>query len=501
MKVPEWAQKQRTAHSRATMLMEISNPTDSSSGPFAYRDHLPQTDLYRHIGLSGAILLVIGNVIGSGIFLTSGVMLQRMPSDSLLIMAWIVGGVLALAGALTYAEMGAMFPRSGGLYLFLHEAYGPLPAFLFGWASLLVVLTGQIGAIAIGFSEYFSYFFPYFASSHILLRIPLAGSHAVVFTANKLAASLAILFLGAVNYVNARSSNHLNAALTIVKIAGICTLPVLAVCFSKAHPLWTPVIPAGMTGAASAFGVAMIAVLWAYDGWQYVPFAAGEIQNPQKNIPRALGVGVALVVIIFVAVNLAYLHALTTEQMRGLIRVGEGSATALAGPMAGRLVSAAVLTSTFGCCAAMMLVCTRLFFAMGRKGVFPRSIGSIHTKYGTPHVAIMLTTGWAILYALSGSYEQLFTYVIFSGLVFAVLGGVALFVLRRKLPGHLRPYRVLGYPVVPCIFIAGTCLLVFNTLVEKPLESFAGLGLILLGLPAYWFWHGFSGDKKNTLGG
>jgi APA family basic amino acid/polyamine antiporter len=462
-------------------------------------DYLLQADLERHIGFPSAVLLVIGNVIGSGIFLTSGIMLQRMPSDSLLILAWIVGGVMALAGALTYAEMGAMFPRSGGLYLFLHEAYGPLPAFLFGWASLLVILTGQIGAIAIGFSEYFSYFFPYFASSHVLFRFSLGGGHVAVFTANKISAALAILFLGAVNYVNARSSNHLNAALTLAKIMGICALPVLAIFFSRAHPQWTPVIPTGMTRTASAFGVAMIAVLWAYDGWQYFPFAAGEVEEPQKNIPRALGLGVALTVVIFVAVNLAYLHALTGEQMRGLVRVGEGSATALAGPMAGRLVSVAVLTSTFGCCAAMMLVCTRLFFAMARKGVFPKGIGSIHPKYGTPHLAVTLTTIWAVLYALSGSYEQLFTYVIFGGLLFAVLGGMAVFVLRQKLSAHARPYRVWGYPVVPCIFIASSCLLAFNTLVEKPLESFAGLGLIVLGLPAFWYLHGSSSPKNKSL--
>jgi len=479
------------------MAADISNPAVPCDAIAASSDL--RSDLRRHIGLLGAILLVIGNVIGSGIFLTSGVMLQRMPSASLLILAWVVGGALALAGALTYAEMGAMFPNSGGLYLFLHEAYGPLPAFLFGWASLLVILTGQIGAIAIGFSEYFSYFVPYFSSSHVLFRIPMAGSHLLLLTANKVTAAIAILFLGAVNYVNARSSNHLNAVLTIAKIAGICALPLLAVFFSRATPQWIPVIPSGMNSVASAFGVAMIAVLWAYDGWQYVPFAAGEIERPQKNIPRALALGVALVVIVFVAVNLAYLHALPADQMRGMVRIGEASATALAGPAAGRLVSAAVLTSTFGCCAAMMLVCTRLFFAMARKGVFPRSVGRVHPKYGTPHVAIVLTTAWAILYALSGSYEQLFTYVIFGGLLFAVLGGVSLLVLRRKLPGHARPYRVAGYPIVPCIFIAGSCLLVVNTVINKPVESFAGLGLIALGLPAYWWWHGFSRDRTQSL--
>jgi len=444
-------------------------------------------ELPRHIGFTSAVLLVIGNVIGSGIFLTSGIMLQRMPSDSLLILAWVIGGLVALAGALTYAEMGAMFPRSGGLYLFLYEAYGPLPAFLFGWASLLVILTAQIGGIAVGFSEYFSYFFPYFASSHALFQISLPGDHIFVFTANKVIAALAILFLGGVNYVNARRSNHLNALLTVAKLAGICALPLLALFFSKARPRWIPIIPKHMTSVASAFGVSMIAVLWAYDGWQYFPFAAGEVHNPQKNVPRALALGVALTVIIFVAVNLAYLYALNGEDMRGLVRVGERSATALGGPAAGRFVSVAVLASTLGCCAAMMLVCTRLFFAMARKGCFPSIVGRIHPRYKTPHIAVALTTAWAMLYAMSGSYEQLFTYVIFASLLFAVLGGGALFVLRRKLRDQVRPYRVWGYPLVPCIFIASSCLLACNTLISKPVESVSGLILISLGVPAFLY--------------
>jgi APA family basic amino acid/polyamine antiporter len=471
------------------MTLRQSNSAVIASDDTTDAQPASREELRRHIGLFSVVLLVIGNVIGSGIFLTSGVMLQRIPSPSLLILAWVAGGVLVLAGALTYAEMGAMFPNSGGLYLFLHEAYGPLVSFLFGWASLLVILTGQIGAIAIGFSEYFSYFFPFFSSSHALFSIPL-GHHVLAFTANKLTATIAIAFLGLLNYIDARKSNHLNVVLTIAKIAGICALPVLALFFGRVHPQWTPVMPLGMTGVASAFGVAMIAVLWAYDGWQYVPFAAGEIEDAPKNLPRALIVGVLLVIVIFVTVNLAYLFALPADQMRGLVRVGEASATALAGPWGGRLISIAVLFSTFGCCAAMMLVCTRVFFAMSRKGVLPEIFGRVHPKYGTPYAAVVLTTAWAIFYALSGSYEQLFTYVMFGGLLFAVLGGLSLFVLRRKLRTQVRPYRVWAYPLVPCVFIAGTCLLVVNTIVQKPFESIAGLGLIALGLPAYWYWHG-----------
>lgn len=455
-----------------------------------------QVEMERHIGLSSVVLLVIGNAIGSGIFLTSGVMLQHIPSASLLIAAWIVGGLLVLAGALTYAEMGAMFPQAGGLYLFLHEAYGPLVAFLFGWASLLVILTGQIGAIAIGFSEYFSYFFPFFSTNHVLFRIPVFG-HQAAFSANKLIAAVAIVFLGIVNYFDARKSNHLNAVLTLAKIGGICVLPLMALFFSRSQPHWVPVEPANMGGVGSAFGVAMIAVLWAYDGWQYVPFAAGEISKPEKSLPRALIVGVFLVVMIFIAVNLAYLHALPITQMEGLVRVGEASATAFMGPFGGRFISATVLVSAFGCCAAMMLVCTRLFFAMSRKGVFPRNIGKVHSKYKTPYQAVVLTTVWAIFYVLSGSYEQLFTYVMFGGLLFAVLGGTSLFVLRYKFPKQARPYRVWGYPIVPCIFIAGSCLLVVNTIVKMPFESLAGLLLILFGIPAYWYWHrGGSSDSR-----
>ncbi|MBV9482855.1 MAG: amino acid permease [Acidobacteria bacterium] len=473
----------------------VSPPTGQEIATFS------QVDLKPHIGPFSVVLLVIGNAIGSGIFLISGVMLGHMPSASLLILAWIIGGALVLAGALTYAELGAMFPHSGGLYLFLHEAYGPLVAFFFGWASLLVILTGQIGAIAIGFSEYFSYFFPFFSSNNILFVVPFVGHSGLAFTANKLIAVLAIALLGALNYVDAQKSNHLNVVLTVVKIAGISALPAMALFFTRAHPQWHPVVPLHMTGPATltAFGVAMIAVLWAYDGWQYVPFAAGEMVDAQKNLPRGLILGVAIVIAIFVNVNLAYLYALPAQQMRGLLRVGEASATAMMGINGGRFISAAVLTSAFGCCRAMMLVCTRVFFAMARKGVFPKTFGRVHARYGTPYAAIVLTTIWAILYAVSGSYEQLFTYVMFGGLLFAVLGGAAVFFLRHRLPEQARPYRVWGYPLVPCIFIGGSCLLVVNTLVEKPIESFVGLALIFAGLPAYWYWHVAPQTQKRSL--
>ena len=444
-------------------------------------------DLQRHIGIWGATLLVIGNVIGSSIFLVSGTMLEKIPSASLLILSWVVGGVLILAGALTYAEMAVMYPRSGGLYIFLREAYGPLLAFLFGWACLLVILTGGIAAIAIGFAEYFSYFFPWLSSSHVLFAIPIAH-HVLLFTANKITAVTAILLLGAVNYVSARSSNRLNAVLTVAKVLGIVSLPLLAIFWGRAHPNWIPIVPSGTTRLGASFGVATIGVLWAYDGWQYVPFAAGEIRDPQKNIPKALTLGVLLVVAIYVIVNIAYVYALPFEEMRGVVRVGEKAATVMAGAGAGRFLSVTVLTSAFGCCAAWMLVCARVFFAMARDGAFLKSVGSIHPKYGTPNVAVALTTFWAVLFAFSGSYEQVYTYVVFGGLLFGVLGGAAVFVLRYRRPEIPRAYRAWGYPIIPAVFVLGLGALLVNTLFEKPVESLAGLALIALGLPAYFYW-------------
>lgn len=387
-----------------------------------------------------------------------------------------------------------MYPRSGGLYIYLREAYGSLLAFLFGWACLLVILTGGIAAIATGFAEYFSYFFPWLSSSHVLFATSIAH-HVLLFRANKITTVAAILLLGTINYVNARSSNHLNAALTVLKVLGISSLPLLAIFFGRAHPSWIPIVPFGATRLGASFGVATISVLWAYDGWQYVPFASGEIRNPQRNIPKALTLGVSACAAVYLIVNIAYLRALPLGQMSGVVRVGEKAATVMAGASAGRFLAVTVLTSAFGCCAAWMLVCARLFFAMARDGVFPHSVGRIHPRFGTPSAAVALTTFWAVLFALSGSYEEIYTYVMFGGLLFGMFGGAAVFVLRRRRPEIPRVYRVWGYPVVPAVFVLGLGALVVNTLIEKPVESLTGLTLIALGVPAYFCWR----QRKSTV--
>ena len=450
---------------------------------------VPQDEgLVRAIGLPSAILFVVGGVIGSGIFLTTGVMAARIPSVPLLLMAWTLGGVLAIAGGLTYAEMAAMFPRSGGVYVFLKHAYGPLPAFLYGWASLMVVISGGTAAVAVGFAEYLSYFLPAVSSQNVLAIVPMPWGALTLSGAN-VAATASIAILAAVNYVGVRSGSMVTAVLTAAKVGALATLPVLAMVATRVTPVMTPVVPPDVVRPLASFGIAMIAVMWTYESWYFVILAAGEIKDARRNLPRALVGGILALTFIYLTVNIAYFFALTIDEMKGVVRIAERAATALAGPGGATFIASTVVVSTFGCNAAAILAGSRLLFAMARDGAFLPFASRVHPRYRTPHVAIIALAVWSSILALSGTYEQLFTYVMFASILFSVAGGVALFRLRRLMPDHPRPYRTWGYPLVPLIFITGSLAFVMNTLVERPTESLAGLGLLALGLPVYWYWN------------
>jgi APA family basic amino acid/polyamine antiporter len=461
----------------------VSSQAAEAIDPGAHADR----QLVRAIGLGSAILFVVGSVIGSGIFLTTGVMAATIPSASLLLLAWTLGGMLAIAGGLTYAEMGAMFPRSGGVYVFLREAYGTLPAFLYGWAALLVVISGGIAAVSVGFAEYLSYFFPSLSPSVVVLSADL-GFRGISISAGQLVAAAVIAVIGAINYVGVRRGNFVVVVLTGAKVGALAALPIMAVLAARVTPVLTPVVPPDLARPAAAFGLAMIAVLWTYEAWYFVTYAAGEIRDPQRNIPRALLAGLLLLTTIYVVVNVAYLFALTVDEMRGVTRIAERAATALVGPAGATFVALTVVVSTFGNNVAAMLAGSRLLFGMASDGVFFPSCRRVHQRYRTPHTAIVALTIWSAILALSGSYEQLFTYVMFASILFSVAAGAALFKLRRERPDHVRPYRTWGYPIVPIVFIAGSAAFVLNTLVERPVESLTGLGLLALGLPAYWYW-------------
>ena len=445
-----------------------------------------ESRLVRAIGLRDATFLVITNVIGSAIFLTPGMMAATLPSESLLLLAWIAGGAIAVCGGLTYAEMGAMFPRSGGLYVFLEEAYGPLVAFLFGWAGMLVIMTGSIATVAVGFAKYFSYFVPALGTDRLVIALPLPwGSWAI--TAGQLVAAVSILALGAVNYVGIQAANRLQATLTVVKIAALAALPLIALALHPSSLTLTPVVPA-IASPVRAFGVVMIAVMWAYEGWYYLPFCAGEIADAPRVVPRALLIGIAALIAIYTTVNVAYMLALPLAEISGVERIAEKAVSALVGPIGASLVAATVVISTLACNAAAVIATSRACFAMAADRQFFGAAAAIHPRYRTPHVAILLTCAWAALLTLTGTYEQLFTWVTFASVVFGVLGGLAIFRLRSTHAEVPRPYRAWGYPIVPILFVAGLLVLVLNTLVEKPLESLIGLGLVALGLPGYWYW-------------
>jgi APA family basic amino acid/polyamine antiporter len=446
----------------------------------------PDARLIRAIGLRSATLLVITNVIGSAIFLTPGSMAATLPSEALLLLAWIAGGVIALCGGLTYAEMGAMYPRSGGLYVFLEEAYGSLVAFLFGWACMLVILTGSVATVAVGFAKYFSYFVPALSTTHEVIALPMPWGLWSI-SAGQIVAALSILGLGAVNYFGIKSGNRLQATLTVLKIAALVALPVVALALHPVTPSFTPVVPP-IANPAAAFGVVMIAVMWAYEGWYYLPFCAGEIENPRRSVPLALVIGIVALVVIYLSVNIAYMLALPLDEIQGVERIAEKAVTALIGAGGARIVAATVVVSTLGCNAAAVIAMSRACYAMASDGMFFKAAAAVHPRYRTPHVAIAMTCAWSALLTLTGTYEQLFTWVTFASVAFGVLGGLAIFRLRRVKPDALRPYRTWGYPLVPALFVAGLGVLVVNTVVERPAESLIGIILVALGLPAYAYW-------------
>jgi APA family basic amino acid/polyamine antiporter len=442
--------------------------------------------LIRAIGVRSATLLVITNVIGSAIFLTPGSMAATLPSEPLLLLAWVAGGAIALCGGLTYAEMGAMYPRSGGLYVFLEEAYGSLVAFLFGWACMLVILTGSVATVAVGFAKYFSYFVPSLSTTNQIAAVPLPwGTWSI--SAGQIVAAVSILALGGVNYFGVRSGNRLQVTLTVIKVAALAALPIVALALHPVTPTFTPLVPP-IDRPAAAFGVVMIAVMWAYEGWYYLPFCAGEIKDARRAVPMALMLGIAALVLIYVAVNIAYMLALPLDEIRGVERIAEKAVTALIGAGGARLVAATVVVSTLGCNAAAVIAMSRACYAMASDGMFFKSAATVHQKYRTPHVAIAMTCGWAALLTLTGTYEQLFTWVTFASVAFGVLGGVAIFRLRRLKPHADRPYKAWGYPVVPALFVLGLGVLVVNTVAEKPRESLIGVLIVALGLPAYAYW-------------
>ena len=451
--------------------------------PVATEDAGPELD--RALGAGDATLLTIGAVVGTGIFLTAADVARALPHPGLVLLVWAVAGVLTLTGAVTYAELGVRFPRAGGIYHFLKEAYGPLFGFLYGWTAFLVINSGGIAAIASGFGEYLGTFVPIFSGSSVLVSLSF-GFGTWTFTGAQAAAIAAILGLTAVNHLGLREGALTQDLLTLARVGllGALVAVGLVVPATSPAPLLSPV-PAGVSLAA--FGLALIAASWTFDGWYGATLSAGEMRRPEKALPLGLTLGTLAVTVLYVLVNLVYVRALPVETIARTPRIGEAAAAALLGATAGRLMALAIVVSSFGCLASTLLYTSRLYLPMARDGLFFRSVARIDPRRHTPAASLWAQSGWSVLLTASGTYSQLYTYATFAAVLFHVATASALFVIRRRGNGHAT-YKAWGYPWTTLLFVVASLVLVVNTLVLRPVESLLGLGLVALGLPSYRYW-------------
>lgn len=453
-------------------------------------------ELARALSLRDAIALVL-TVIGTGVFLKTATMAQLVGSPSRVLLAWVAAGLLSLAGALTYAELGAMMPEAGGEYVFLREAYGDLPAYLFGWSSVMLIASGGLAAVSTALASFLGSFVPLDAV-FITRDFNVLGQ--VIhwrLGIQQIVAVAVILLFAAVNSRGIKLGGKVQWAATVAKVGGIAIIVFGAFLLSRTGswehlrvPVTGHIAPAGM----GAFGAAMIAALWAYQGWSNVPMMAGEIEKPERNIPRALIYGMLIVILVYLVTNLAYFYALTFGEVissnstdyRDALPVAAKAAQTFSsyGP---HMVSIAFMISAIGALNGITMMNARVPFAMARDGLFFGKLGNLSPVSQVPVNAIWFQGIWACLLALSGTFDQITTSAIFGVWLFAAFVGASLFVLRNKLPVAPRRYRTPGYPVVPALFVAVALWLVVNTLRSSPVESAAGLALIALGLPFYFY--------------
>lgn len=435
------------------------------------------TKLARVLNLRDLTLLIIGSVIGSGIFLVPGsVLTQAGGKVGPAMLVWLVGGVLSLLGALTYGELSAVNPKAGGLYVHLRDCFGPLPAFLFGWTLFFAMNGGTVATLAVAFSTMLSQIIP--------MSIGM----------NKVVAVTVIAVLTVVNVKGTRTSADLQNWTTGIKVGAILLMSILLLAFGRGLGATSPTIwPTEFSGSLlSGFGLAMIGVLWAYEGWQYPTFNAGEVINPQRNFPRAFLIGTATLIAVYLIANLAYVAALGPSGVASSSSVAAESLSVVINPTAARLIAIAILVSVFSAANSNLLSCPRVYYAMANDGLFFRKLAEVHPRFGTPAFAIVAGSLWAIVLAMSGSFTELMTYVVFCGWIFYGLSAATIFVYRKRFSEAKRPYSVPGYPWTPLLFITAAFVLVVNTLInnlrDAPIKTGLAVSMILLGLPAYAIW-------------
>ena len=446
-----------------------------------------RTELKRELGTWPAMSIVVGTVIGSGIFLVPRTMIARVGSVRAVFAVWIVGGLLSLAGALSYAELAAAIPEAGGEYAYLREAYGPMWGFVYSWTQLLVAKSGSIATLGTGFFLYLTNFFPRFDTVFYSLPLPIGpGGGPLEFRYGQIFAIILILLLAWLNYYGVKLGGNVQVAVTAVKVALIAFIILAGLLFGQATAA------AGALPAASlsftGFIAALVAALWAYDGWNNVSMVSSEIKQPQKNLPLALIGGTLGVIGIYLLANIAYFHVMSPAEVAASPRVAADMMQKIFGRVGANAVSVAAMISIFAALNGSILSGARVPYAAARQGYLFQSLGHVHPRHHTPSVSIAVLNVWAALLVLSGRYDDLFNLVIFASWILYGMTAAAVLVLRWKQPGLPRPYRTVGYPLVPILFIIGAIILLVSTLIDPVhrRESLMGIGLIAAGLPFYF---------------
>ena len=440
-------------------------------------------DLARVLTLRDLVLIVVGTTIGSGIFTVPGSVLRQSGGDlGVALVVWVTGSVLAVLGALTFGELGGMLPDAGGSYVYVREAFGRMPAFLLGWTLFLAINTGSTATLAVAFANYVGELTPLTPGAH------------------KLASVAMIAAVTAVNIRGVRHAASVQNWSTALKVGAIVALALAGFALGDGfHRPDTRVFTTPLSFASfSAAGVALLGVLWAYEGWQNVTNSAGEATDPRRTFARGIGLGTAALVAIYLTANAGYVAAVGATGVEATDRVAADVVHALLGPAAAKLVTVVILISIFSAANGLALTGPRMYFAMARDGLFFRSLARVHSRFGTPALAVAVSAGWAALLAISGTFEQLFTYVVFASWMFAALAAASVFVLRRRRPDALRPFRVPGYPVTPALFIAAAAAIVLNTIWARPLQALIGLGIVATGVPAYFAWRRVAGESTGS---
>jgi amino acid transporter len=443
----------------------------------AWGERLP-----RHLGLWSAVAVLVGSTIGSGIFRVPASVAERLHDPGPVLLAWVLGGVIALFGALTIAELAGALPRSGGVFAYILEAFGPLPAFLFGWSELAVIRASALGAIATIFAEYFGYFVP------------------MTPTQVRLLAAAGVVAVGLLNYLGVSRAAVVMNLTTIAKYGALAALGLLA--FSAGQGSWNHFSPAWSSGIdVSLMGTALIAIMWTYDGWADLSFMGGEVKNPGRTLPMALIIGTTGILAIYLLLNLAYIYLVPLPDMAKspLIAATAAERIPLLGRYAGGIISLVVMVSCFGTLHGSMMTGPRIFFAMADRGLFFQSIARVSPRYHSPSVAIWLATGLGVIYVLLNDFQQLADKFILGIWPFYALAVAAVFVLRRTRPDLSRPYRTWGYPVVPIIFLLASVGMMGNALWTDPINTGITFAIILVGWPIYYAWRAWSRKTGGSV--